>query len=329
MNKIVAITTAAAIPVASPSIAAASPAPLGANAQDHSPAATLARAEEIVALLRTSYIREGWKLDEVAAERALDSLRRYKPAEGEEDDPDDVREAMDFFHSHGQSLDWIFFGDPKSMICMLAARSERANNFADPEILLLTEQYIAAEQNYCDLDRRVDEMKGKCTNKRPRPEVLRWRDTDEAELGLTVSGVWWDSYYDIDRLRMAKWSTTKIVDSDDEQSCSTRKFAPSDLARVRADEIISAFTEWNESSKLPRGFKKAVQEMKRAERHYLKLEKRIAKTRATTFLGMQAKIRCARAYEKSEIDLIEQGGCAEAMALSIFADIRRQAGSRA
>jgi hypothetical protein len=33
---------------------------------------------------------------------------------------------MDFFHSHGQSLDWVFCGDIRGMICGIAKHSERA-----------------------------------------------------------------------------------------------------------------------------------------------------------------------------------------------------------
>ena len=39
--------------------------------------ASLARAEEIVSLLRTSYVREGWPLDEAFAERMLAFFRKY------------------------------------------------------------------------------------------------------------------------------------------------------------------------------------------------------------------------------------------------------------
>lgn len=168
MNTIVALPIVATVPTIAPAM----------PADDRSPAAVLARAVEIVTHLRTSYIREGWKLDEVAAERALDSLRRYKPAAEDEDDPEDFREAMDFFHSHGQSLDWIFFGDPNSMICMLAARSERANNLADAELIKLADQYIAAEQEYCDLNRLVDKMEG---DGRPRGYKKAARAMETAE----------------------------------------------------------------------------------------------------------------------------------------------------
>ena len=88
--------------------------------------ASLARAEEIVSLLRTSYVRDGWQIDEAFAERMLAFFRKYAE-DGSE--PDDERKvAFDFLHGYGQSLDWVLWGDPRVMICKLAGtdRSENA-----------------------------------------------------------------------------------------------------------------------------------------------------------------------------------------------------------
>jgi hypothetical protein len=92
--------------------------------EDDRPAASLPRAEQIVELLTTCYVREGWKIDKAAAKRALAYVRKYAK---DGSDPDEGRRvAMDFFHSHGQSLDWVFCGDIGGMICGLAKHSERA-----------------------------------------------------------------------------------------------------------------------------------------------------------------------------------------------------------
>jgi hypothetical protein len=92
--------------------------------------AILARAEQIVDLLRTCYVREGWKIDEAAADRALAYFRRHvegPPFENEDQDTIEFHEgAVEFVGSHGQSLDWVLCGDPGSMICRLASRSKRA-----------------------------------------------------------------------------------------------------------------------------------------------------------------------------------------------------------
>jgi hypothetical protein len=86
---------------------------------DDRPAASVARAEQIVELLTVCYVREGWKIDKSAAKDGSD--------------PDDEREAaFDFFHSHGQSLDWVLAGDIRGMICGLAKHSERAADVAGP-----------------------------------------------------------------------------------------------------------------------------------------------------------------------------------------------------
>jgi hypothetical protein len=87
-------------------------------AEDSRAVATVKRAEEVVDLLRTRYIRKGWKIDDAAAERALAFCRRYA-ADGSESD-DESEAAMDFFRSHGQSLDWVFDGDIGGLICSLA-----------------------------------------------------------------------------------------------------------------------------------------------------------------------------------------------------------------
>jgi hypothetical protein len=94
--------------------------------EDDRPAASLPRAEQIVELLTTCYVREGWKIDKAAAKRALTFVRKYAK---DGSDPDAGRKvAMDFFDSHGQSLDWVFCGDIGGMICGLAEHSERATS---------------------------------------------------------------------------------------------------------------------------------------------------------------------------------------------------------
>jgi hypothetical protein len=91
---------------------------------DNRPAASVARAEQIVELLTVCYVREGWKIDKAAAKRALAYLRKY--AKGGSDPNDGRKTALDFFYSHGQSLDWVLAGDIRGMICGLAKHSKRA-----------------------------------------------------------------------------------------------------------------------------------------------------------------------------------------------------------
>ncbi len=98
-------------------------------------AASLQRAEQIVELLTTCYVREGWKIDKAVAKRALAYVRKYAK---DGSDPDEGRKAaLDFFHSHGQSLDWVFCGDIGGMICGLAKHLQRA---ADVTVAALDQQ---------------------------------------------------------------------------------------------------------------------------------------------------------------------------------------------
>ncbi len=80
-------------------------------------------------------MREGWKIDKAAAKRALAYVRKYAK---DGSDPDEGRKAaLDFFHSHGQSLDWVFCGDIGGMICGLAKHLQRA---ADVTVAALDQQ---------------------------------------------------------------------------------------------------------------------------------------------------------------------------------------------
>lgn len=119
-------STAVGLPlVATSSIAGLS---VPASSMDSNPAAALARAVEVVDLLRARYICDGWGVDEPAAVRALAFCQKYAQ---DGTDPDDEREAaFDFFSSHGISLDWIFRGDVSSLICGLASHSKQASRQA-------------------------------------------------------------------------------------------------------------------------------------------------------------------------------------------------------
>jgi hypothetical protein len=96
--------------------------------------AILARAEQMIKLLRTRYICDGWHgkgPDEAAAERTLRHFRAL--ASGAPDDDQEKEAAIRFFLEHGQSLDWIFVGDLSGMICRQAAFSARADGLARDE----------------------------------------------------------------------------------------------------------------------------------------------------------------------------------------------------
>jgi hypothetical protein len=75
------------------------------------------RAEQLIQVLRTCHVREGWQLDEEAADRVLAYFRDGAP------DDDRFQCVIDFCDQHNQSLDWIFRGEAGVMICQLAAQS--------------------------------------------------------------------------------------------------------------------------------------------------------------------------------------------------------------
>jgi hypothetical protein len=115
----------AALPVVSPAMAGGL-----SHEGDTGAAAQLARAEQMVDLLRTRYVSEGWheawRSDEAAAGRMLQFFRRA--LEGHPDDDDEFQHVCDFVFRHGQSLDWILDGKIDGLICGVArAAFERRN----------------------------------------------------------------------------------------------------------------------------------------------------------------------------------------------------------
>jgi hypothetical protein len=215
--------------------------------------------------------------------------------------------------------------------------SNRSNTVADAELIALVDQYVVAEQRYCDLNRKADLIEGESNHRRnPVPEILSWRASD-AELGLP--SLWsdpkdhppvWDRPIDVNRIRDAEWTVVSKYAIEGECSITLRDVTPSAAARARADEIIAAFDKWHEDAKPPRGYKKAVRERDKAYRASNRLEAQIAETPATTLEGMRAKIRCAQAFEcDDDIQNIDSGGATEAMALSIFKDVLRLTSAKA
>jgi hypothetical protein len=92
-----------------------------------SKAATIRRAEYIVYCLRDCYVCDGWKFDEQAAETFLKNVRRTM------DRPSHTKSfyaANDWIVQHGQSLDWVWRGEPGVMICKLASGLVKPNRKA-------------------------------------------------------------------------------------------------------------------------------------------------------------------------------------------------------
>ena len=201
----------------------------------------------------------------------------------------------------------------------------------DAELFALLDQYLVAYKKFEDLHRVVDQMDGVrfASRKQSKPETLTWREQD-AELGLPLLATFdehhepiWDRVFDVDKLRPAIWEVASRVETDDELIVSLRKMEPSPAARARADEIIAAYDDWSAGDQFPRGYWKAKRESDKAQNAYIRIERRMAKTRAKTVQGMLAKVRCAEIYDGGRRLDFSEGGCSEVMAHSIFRDLRR------
>jgi hypothetical protein len=97
--------------VASPTISAAVPL---ADSRE----AMVARAEQIVELLGTCFIRQGWKLDAERAAQFVESVRTFDENDG---DCPKFRMVLDWMRAPGQSLDWLHDGDVGGLITGKAA----------------------------------------------------------------------------------------------------------------------------------------------------------------------------------------------------------------
>ena len=65
--------------------------------------AMIQRAEQMVEILSTSYVRKGWHFDTARAAEFLKNVRL-----GNE------KAVIKCAGDHGQSLDWLFLGDPRT-----------------------------------------------------------------------------------------------------------------------------------------------------------------------------------------------------------------------
>jgi hypothetical protein len=146
--------------------ALALPPPVASDADDpagHPDATMVEHAERAVDILRTRNICDGWTVDEAAADRMLSLLRASSPADQEDNGA--AAATIEFCEAHGQSMDWLLWGDPIGMVSSAAARSPRAaalGQSIDPIFALIEEHKRAAhlfydtcqEHDYADDDPR-------------------------------------------------------------------------------------------------------------------------------------------------------------------------------
>jgi hypothetical protein len=102
--------------------------------------AMVARAKQIVELLSTCLVREGWKLD---AERAAQFLESVRDFDGNDGDCRKFTMVRDWLYDHGQSLDWLHNGDVSSLIVGEAAMRGAAS--APPSAKLRPKLVVLAD----------------------------------------------------------------------------------------------------------------------------------------------------------------------------------------
>jgi len=151
----------------------------------------------------------------------------------------------------------------------------------DSKLLALVEEYIVAHRLWNELAHIADEMS---IERGPPPEVLRIQPRD-LELGRKpwqATDEFWHRPCDIDQWRKVDEVKAKWREKGDRSILVTWKVKAPEELRLRGAEIVTAYDQWWSSARPRRGYKKAVRESKRAERHFFRLEHEIAETPADT-----------------------------------------------
>ena len=81
------------------------------------------------------YGGDGWTFDKARGTLFLESMCNldYRDGDGEE-----MTTILEWVSDHGQSLDWIFRGDPSVMICQLAPVATAVTKHARPKLVAIT-----------------------------------------------------------------------------------------------------------------------------------------------------------------------------------------------
>jgi hypothetical protein len=120
-------------------------------------AATVRRAEEVVDLLSTCYIREGWH-DSFDKDRAAKFLQDVRLFDISAEDVDHEEKIIVWVRDHGVSLDWLFEGDQRGMICGLAGYKAPRSTEPDPIFAAISafKPFEVAYQNACHAYQEVE-----------------------------------------------------------------------------------------------------------------------------------------------------------------------------
>ena len=168
-------------------VAVALPSP--AIAMDNRQSATLARFEQLLNVLHTRHIADGFTVDETAADQALGFFKRR--ANGDRtDDVAGEQSAIDFIRSHGGSLDWVFDGDLEGLLAYRASHSTRAASIAfeaDPLIAAIEAHDAAAIafDNVLDAKNELEETLLSQEGNISCCDDPRWIEAEEGEINAS------------------------------------------------------------------------------------------------------------------------------------------------
>jgi hypothetical protein len=98
--------------------------------------AALRRAAEIVRTLGEGQVRDGWTFDKARGERFLESMCNLNSKDG---DSAEMTTVLEWVWDHGQSLEWIFRGDPSVMVCRLASDVTVATKPTKPMLIVIAQ----------------------------------------------------------------------------------------------------------------------------------------------------------------------------------------------
>jgi hypothetical protein len=199
------VATAAALPaLALPAAvlpAAALPTAAAAPAID-SREAMVIRAQQMVDLLGTCYVREGWKLDAERGAQFVESVRTFDENDG---DCPKFRIVLDWMHDHGQSLDWLVDGDVAGLITARAALRATVGPPIDAELIALGERLkaVTAEAAKLKPDRRLYDAAWKASgfDKKPKGRAndaaKRQFEAKAKENGYSAASKKWNAVCDV------------------------------------------------------------------------------------------------------------------------------------
>jgi hypothetical protein len=170
--------------------------------------------------------------------------------------------------------------------------------FPDKGLMELVEQYLKLEAEREKFDKITSLINAKWEAKHPMPDALRARPGD-AELCLphlcseeVLNRCGW-MVGNIEDMRRPEWWRTVVLDPPEGLKYARggeglESYVPSPEARARADEIVAAYDEWFPKRDAP-GSRKRGAQSERLFNKLSRLEAKINKRRARTFVGLLAK----------------------------------------